>query len=46
MAQLNWIQTTLLGVLAVGILILAGALLWVLRDRRRRFAPSEMDELE
>lgn len=46
MAQLNWIQTTLLGVLAFGILILAGALLWVLRDRRRRFAPSEMDELE
>lgn len=46
MNDLSWIEPVLIGVLAAGILVLTGVLMWVLRDRRRRFAPSEMDEME
>ena len=46
MNEFKWIEPALIGVLAVGVLILAAVLVWVLRDRRKRMAPSEMDEME
>ena len=46
MNDLNWIEPTLIGVLAAGVIILAGILIWVLSDRRRRYAPSAVDEME
>lgn len=46
MNNLNWLEPTLIGVLTLGTLILAGALIWVLKDKRRRYIPSEVDEME
>lgn len=46
MVQQNWIQIILIAVLAVGILILTAALLRVLSNRKKRCAPSGMDDME
>lgn len=46
MNYLDWIEPTLIGVLTAGVIILAAALIRVLRSRRRRYAPSEVDEME
>lgn len=46
MAQQNGIQITLIAALAAGILILTAALLRVLRNRKKRYAPSGMDDME
>lgn len=46
MNDLSWIEPVLIGVLAAGIIILTGVLVWVLKDRKRRYAPSEVDEME
>ena len=46
MVQQSWIQTILIIVLAAGILILTVAGILVLREKRKRNAPSEMDDME
>lgn len=46
MNEFKWIEPALIGVLAVGIIILASVLIWVLKDRKRRLIPSAMDEME
>ena len=46
MIGFEWIEPVLMGVLAVGILILAGVLMWVLKRQKKNFVPSEMDEME
>lgn len=45
MENLNWIEPALIGVLAVGIVILACILIRVLNSRRH-YVPSEVDEME
>ena len=46
MNYLDWIEPTLIGVLAAGVVILAVALIRVLKSTRKRYAPSEVDEME
>lgn len=46
MVQQSWIQTILIIVLAAGILVLTVALIRVLLEKRKRNAPSEMDDME
>ena len=45
MNDLNWIEPALIGILAAGIVILAGVLIRVLKGRRH-YVPSEVDEME
>lgn len=46
MVQQSWIQTILIIALAAGILGLAVAGILVLQERKKRNAPSEMDDME